>query len=93
MKLNILLKSEFSTVRKEQENLCTNANILPCYTVRPLSVEIRSFHSEQQTFSGQNQSWTCISYGSNPPANVSWWIDDRYQLDDHLEVGYKVVEF
>lgn len=57
------------------------------HTVRPLTVEIRSLDEEnQEVFSGQNQSWSCWAYGSYPAPSVSWWIDDRYQLDSHKEV-------
>ena len=38
-------------------------------------------------FSGHNKSWACLAYGSFPAPSVSWWIDDRFQLDNHQEVN------
>ena len=62
-------------------------------TVRPLSVEIHSLavssaksEGDNLMFSGHNESWTCIAYGSYPSPSVSWWIDDRFKLDHHEEV-------
>ena len=61
--------------------------------VRPLSVEIHSLavssaksEGDNLMFSGHNESWTCIAYGSYPSPSVSWWIDDRFKLDHHEEV-------
>lgn len=66
--------------------------ILDLY-LRPLSVEIHSLavssaksEGDNLMFSGHNESWTCIAYGSYPSPSVSWWIDDRFKLDHHEEV-------
>ena len=37
-------------------------------------------------YSGHNKSFSCISYGSYPSPKISWWIDDRFNIDSHTEV-------
>ena len=39
-------------------------------------------------FSGHNKSWTCVAYGSYPAPKISWWIDDRFELENHQEVTF-----
>jgi hypothetical protein len=56
--------------------------------VRPLSAEIKRTDTVggRPLFSGQNKTFTCFAYGSYPPPKISWWIDDRFQIDTHIEV-------
>ena len=56
------------------------------FSVRPLSVELGATVANVPLFSGHNQSFTCLAFGSFPAPSVSWWIDDRFQIDTHQEV-------
>merc|ERR1711953_781492 len=63
----------------------SRAVILDLY-LRPLSVELGATVANVPLFSGHNQSFTCLAFGSFPAPSVSWWIDDRFQIDTHQEV-------
>ena len=63
----------------------SRAVILDLY-LRPLSVELGATVANAPLFSGHNQSFTCLAFGSFPAPSVSWWIDDRFQIDTHQEV-------
>ena len=54
--------------------------------MRPLSVEVQAVE-RGPFYSGHNKSFSCISYGSYPSPKVSWWIDDRFNIDSHTEVN------
>lgn len=44
------------------------------FAVRPLSVEILS---SNQPFSADRKfEIPCVTYGSRPPARISWWMDN-----------------
>ena len=53
----------------------------PVFPVRPLTVEMLG-SSLSSMSSEQNYDLMCRTYGSRPPANISWWIGST-RLDGH----------
>ncbi|XP_037072246.1 nephrin-like [Pollicipes pollicipes] len=51
--------------------------------VRPLDVEILG-SSRASMQSGMLYALVCRTYGSRPPANISWWVQDRRVLGAQL---------
>lgn len=77
-----------------QENILTilsdNDNIL--FAVLPLVVSIDSPPDSPLTANKSN-SVSCTSYGSSPPAVISWWLDGIRLDHQDTQVGmYSVIQ-